>query len=268
MEFRILGPLVVLGDNGTEVQIVQPRQRALLSLLLLSANEPMSVDLLMDAIWGERPPQAASGALRTYVWALRRLLGPVPRLHTTHGGYLIDANADELDAMRFERLFSEARTLVSRGERALASRRLRCAVELWRNPPFADVPAVTSTAGRMELLRSLRYAAQELLVSVDISLGRYQHVVPGLRELLAEEPTRELCWAQLMVALYHSGRRAEALVAYGQASKALHDEFGIEPGIRLRKLHYQMLSEDPVLDEPGGGPLRFDRMPGVGWASR
>lgn len=264
MEFRILGPLAVLGDDGTEVQIVQPRQRALLSVLLISANQPLSVDSLTDAIWGERPPQAACGSLRTYVWALRRLLGPAPRLHTTHGGYLIDAGADELDAMMFERLFSEARTLVARGEPALASRRLRRAIELWRNPPFADVPAVTLTAGRVELLRSLRYAAQELLISVDISLGRHQYVVPSLRELLAEEPTRELCWAQLMIALYHSGRRAEALAAYGQAKKALIDEFGIEPGIRLRKLHHQMLSEDPVLDEPDGGPLRLDLLSGLG----
>jgi DNA-binding SARP family transcriptional activator len=264
MEFRILGPLVVLGDDGADIQVMQPRQRALLSVLLIGANEPQSVDSLMDAIWGERPPQAASGSLRTYVWALRRLLGPVPRLHTTHGGYLIDAGADELDAVVFERLFSEARTLVARGEPAMASGRLRRALELWRNPSFADLPQVTSTAGRVELLRSLKYAAQELLISVDISLGRYQQVVPGLRELLAQEPTRELCWAQLMIALYHSGRRAEALAAYGRAHQALIDEFGIEPGIRLRKLHHQMLSEDPALDEPDNGPLQFDLMSGLG----
>jgi DNA-binding SARP family transcriptional activator len=116
----------------------------------------------------------------------------------------------------------------------------------------------------VELLRSLKCAAQELLISVDISLGRYQQVVPGLRELLAQEPTRELCWAQLMIALYHSGRRAEALAAYGRAHQALIDEFGIEPGIRLRKLHHQMLSEDPALDEPDNGPLQFDLMSGLG----
>jgi DNA-binding SARP family transcriptional activator len=252
MEFRILGPLEVRADDGSPLQIPQSRQRAMLSVLLLHANEPLTTEMLMDALWGPELPRAAAGALRTYVWAVRRLLAPSARLHTRSSGYMFEVEEGELDLEIFDHLVVEARLSLGREDADAASDQLQRALGLWRNPPFADVPTTPAIAGEVELLRAQRDVAQELLNGIELRLGRHQQLVPRLRKLVSEDPSQEQYWGQLMLALYRGARQADALAAYGQARAVLSEEFGIEPGAELRRLHQQVLAAASELDLASG----------------
>jgi predicted ATPase/DNA-binding SARP family transcriptional activator len=233
-EFRLLGPLEVV-KNGSAVAPGGPRQRALLALLLLRANEVVPRERIVDGLWGERPPETAPNAIQVAVHALRRLLGR-ERLETRGAGYVLHADADELDLRRFERL-------LARSDAAA----LREALALWRGPALADLREAPFAAAEAERLDELRLVALERRIAADFELGAGGDLVPELRALVAEHPYRERFHAQLMLALYRGGRQAEALEAYAAARRRLVEELGMEPGPELRELEQRILRHDPGL---------------------
>ena len=246
MEFRILGPLEVW-DGGSEVSLGGPKPRALLAALLLSPNEVVSADRLIDDVWGEDSLERGAAALRVNVSRLRKALPP-DVLATRSPGYVLRVEPDELDLHRFERLVEEGRSLRARGFAADASERLREALSLWRGAPLADFTYETFAQTAIARLEEIRLAAVELRIESDVALGRHDELVGELEALVAEHPLRERLWLYLMTALYRSGRQAEALDAYKAARRALVDGLGIEPSAALQELEGAILRQDPSLD--------------------
>jgi DNA-binding SARP family transcriptional activator len=242
MDFRILGPLEVW-DGGRPLELRRPKHRALLAALLMRAGSPVSVDQLLDDLWGERPPPTAKGSLQNMVSALRKLLGETV-VRTQPPGYALVVDREEVDAFRFERLLEEARSEADGEERV---ERLREALALWRGPALADLafePVMDVEAGRLEELRT---GALEDLIDAELSLGAGAGLVEKLETLVAEHPFREHFRGQLVLALYRSGRQAEALEAYQDARRVLMDELGIEPSAPLRELEQAILRQDVSL---------------------
>jgi DNA-binding SARP family transcriptional activator len=234
MEFRILGPLEVL-DGDEQVPLGRGRQRALLALLLTRANQVLSLDRLVDELWGAAPPKAAANTVQYYVSRLRKALGS-ERILTRPSGYSISVEPGELDLARFEQLAAAG------GRDAL-----REALALWRGPPLADFafePFAQPTIARLE---ELRLAALEQRVEADLAGGGQTELVAELEALVAEHPLRERFRVQLMLALYRAGRQAEALEAYQAARRALVDELGIEPSPALQELERSILRQEASL---------------------
>ena len=246
MEFRILGPLEAW-DEGSEVPLGGPKPRALLAVLLLHANEVLSADRLIDELWGEDSPEDAAAALRVNVSRLRKAL-PQDVLTTRSPGYVLRVEPDALDLHRFERLVDEARSVLARGLAADGSERLREALSLWRGPALVDFAYESFAQGAIARLEEIRLAAIELRIDADLALGRHAELVGELEELVAQHPLRERLRRCLMIALYRSGRQAEALDAYQDARRALVDGLGIEPGAELKELEQAILRHDPLLD--------------------
>jgi DNA-binding SARP family transcriptional activator len=243
MQFRMLGPLEV-EVGGEALPLRGPRLRALLAALLVSANEVVPDERLLDDLWGDEPPSSGRTALRVRVSQLRKLLGDA--VVTRSPGYMLRADPDAIDARRFERLLAEGRTLVEREpERAAAT--LREALDLWRGPALADVAAEPFARVEAARLDELRVAAIEARIDADLALARHAELVPELEALVAERPLRERLRAQLMLALYRSGRQAGALSVYREGRSALVDELGIDPGVELRELEAAILRQDPAL---------------------
>jgi DNA-binding SARP family transcriptional activator len=255
IEFRLLGPLEVRAGGGA-VELGRPKQRELLVLLLLHANRVVSRERLVDSLWGEDPPPTAVKAVQWYVSQLRKLL-PDGMLLTRAPGYLLEVEPDTVDLLRFERLVAEARS--SEPERAAGL--LREALALWRGPPLAEFTQeefARIEAGRLE---DVRLAALEERIDADLALGRHGEVTAELEALVAEHPRRERLTGQLMLALYRSGRQAEALGAYREARAAL-EEVGLEPGPELRQLERKILNQDPAL-APAREPAATAVLPGA-----
>ena len=232
MEFRILGPLEVR-DADHEVPLGGPRQRALLAILLTHANEVVSRDRLIDELWGKEPPETAGNILQGYISHLRKAVGQ-DAIVTRAPGYLVRLEPDRLDLHRFERLVERARD----AEPGEAAALLREALALWRGPALADFayePFAQAEAARLE---ELRLAAIERRIEADLALGRHADLVAELEALVAKHPLRERLRAQLMQALYRSGRQAEALDAYQGARRALVDELD-RKSTRLNSSHIQ-----------------------------
>ncbi len=243
MEFRILGSLEVTGE-GRRVPLGGASQRALLALLLLHANEVVSTDRLIDELWGEQPPESGATALQVRVSQLRKTLGSAAeRLETKAPGYLFRLGPDELDLDRFSRLLSEA----DEAEPPVAARTLREALALWRGPALADVAYESFAQAPIVRIEELRLAALERRIEADLALGRHADLVGELEALVVEHPLRERLRGQLMLALYRSGRQAEALEAYQATRRALVGSLGIEPSPALRDLELAILRQDPEL---------------------
>ena len=234
MEFRILGPLEVF-DDGRSVDVGAAKQRALLAFLLLNANRVVSSDRLIDALWGERAPGTAQKALQVYVSQLRKALGR-DRILTRAPGYELRVEPGELDLERFAEL-------VSNQEFAEALR-LKRGVAL---ADFAYEPFAQNEIARIE---ELALACLEQRLDADLAEGRHAALVAELEALVAEHPLRERLRAQLMLALYRSGRQADALDAYQAGRTLLLDELGLEPGAELRELQRQILAHDAALELP------------------
>jgi DNA-binding SARP family transcriptional activator len=251
MEFRILGPLEIRSEGGP-TQDLAGKQRALLAVLLLHADEAVSTDRLIDALWGERPPDTAGKALQVYVSRLRKLLEPDGKglLVTRPPGYALQLGAHELDLRRFEHLRSEARTAAAEGDPATAEARLGEALSLWRGSPLADLAQEPFAHTEIARLEELRLLAVEDRNDALLALGRHADVVGELEALIADNPLRERLRAQLVLALYRSRRQAEALDAYKAARRALVDELGIEPSPELQELERRILRQDPSLELP------------------
>jgi DNA-binding SARP family transcriptional activator/tRNA A-37 threonylcarbamoyl transferase component Bud32 len=244
VEFAILGPLEVRTADG-RLRLGGPRQRAVLAHLILRANLVVPAEQLIDELWGEEPPETARNTLQTYVYRLRRVLGE-DRLERRSGGYVLLAEADEIDASRFESLVREARgTLQSDPD--VAVDRLDEALALWRGPAFSDFPDEPSLRGEIARLEDLRLVATEHRIAAQLALGRHTTVVGVLEALTDRHPLRERLWAGLMLSLYRTGRQAEALDAYRRAREVLSDELGIDPSPELQQLHERILRQAPEL---------------------
>jgi predicted ATPase/DNA-binding SARP family transcriptional activator len=254
VEFLILGPLEVRSE-GKPVVLAGRRQRALLSLLLLRANEAVSVDALVEGLWGETPPRTASHALQVFVSDLRKALRGAgeDRIATQSPGYLIRVEPDELDLHRFERLATEGRNALARDDPAAASAVLAEALTLWRGDPLADLAYEAFAQEPIARLEEQRLSALEDRIAADLQLGKHAELVGELEALTAKHPYREGLRHHLMLALYRAGRQSEALAVYQETRRLLVDELGIDPKPELQELERAILVQDPALEPE---PLR------------
>jgi predicted ATPase/DNA-binding SARP family transcriptional activator len=249
IEFRILGPLEVRA-GGRSLPLGSPKQRALLALLLAYANETLSRERLIDELWADAPPASVDSAVHVYLSRLRRLLetaGAGGALMREPHGYRLSVEPEQLDASRFQRLAEEGSRALVAGDAEGAAERLREALALWRGPAFADVlsePFAGVVGGRLE---EQRLSALEQRLEADLARGRHDELIGELEELVYEQPYRERLRGQLMLALYRSGRQADALRIYREARQTLVAELGIEPGAELQRLERAILSHDPAL---------------------
>ena len=274
MEFRVLGPLEVLDDSGVPVILRSSRERAVLALLLLSPNRVVSSERLADDLWGDRPPESAAHALQVNISRLRKALrdaGAEDVLVTRSPGYLVEVDPDAVDAARFEALLARSREESARGDHANAAATLREALGLWRGPALADVadaPLARAEAARLE---EARLTALEERLDADLACGRHGELVAELDALTRAHPLRERLWGQRMVALYRSGRQADALRAYQDLRTVLGDELGLDPSSTLQRLEGAILRQEPELDwqpraaaEPPRHPSPAGAVPAAG----
>ena len=244
-EFRLLGPLEVLVD-GAPLPIAAAKPRALLALLLLNRNRAVPTERLVDELWGDEPPARATKTLQVYVSQLRKALGP-ERLVTRAPGYELRVGEGELDVDRFEALAAEARAAASPKQAAAGFRK---ALALWRGPALREFRSEPFAETASAQLEDLKLAAVEDLLEAELDAGARNEVIPELEELVAAEPLRERPRELLMLALYRSGRQAEALDLYRRTRELFVDELGIEPGRALRELQQAVLRQDAELRVP------------------
>ena len=232
MEFRILGPVDVLA-GGQPVPLPAGKPLTLLRVLLLNRNRVVSAETLIDELWGDEPPETATKALQGHISQLRKALG-ADRVITKPPGYSLRADDGELDLDRFEQLVREGREHLAAGNAKAASRELESALALWRGPaPGLD---------------ERRLAALEDRIEADLALSRHAQVVAELETLVAQHPLRERLRGQLMLALYRSGRQADALEEYRRTRETLVNQLGIEPSGELQELQRAILRHDPELE--------------------
>ena len=246
-EFRILGPLEALLD-GRPVDLGGQRQRALLAALLVHHGQVISTDRLVDLLWGEHAPKTATTSLQNAVSQLRRALGP-DVVETRAPGYVFGADPGAIDAVRFETLMSQARNAPATERAEL----LRSALALWRGAALGDLASEEFAQGEIRRLEELRLDALEERIAADIELGLHREVTGELEALAAAAPLRERVCALRMLALYRSGRQAEALQAFRDTRSAFVDQLGIEPGAELQELHAQILRQEAGLAAGGSG---------------
>ena len=246
MDFRILGPLAV-----DDLALGGARQRAVLAVLLVHANEAVSADRLVGALWGEDAPPTAVKSLQVAVSRLRRELGAGDVVETTASGYRVRVGPGELDLDRFEGAAAAGRESLAAAVPARAAEQLREALDEWRGPALADLAALPFAAAEIARLEEQRLEVLEARVEADLAVGRHAELVGELRALVAEHPWRERLHAHLMLALYRTGRQADALDAYAAARAALVEQLGIEPGPELRSRQAAILAHDPALAPPG-----------------
>src|SRR5215467_9797153 len=253
VEFRILGPLEVVED-GNPVALGTLKERLVLGVLLLHANEFVSRERLIDDLWGEAPPPTARKAVNVYLSKIRKALsvdGADP-ITTAAGGYRLNVAPESLDTSRMQVLLGEAQELVAKGEIEPAAERFQEALSLWRGPTLAGLQLESRGRDEVAQLDELRLAVLMDRIDCDLALGRHEHVLGELQVLVGEHPLRERLRAQQMLALYRADRQADALDAYQQARHALIDELGIEPSESLQRLQQAILRHDPALEAPAG----------------
>lgn len=265
MQFRVLGPLEVTGDDGRPVDLGSPKLRALLTLLLSDPGRAVPLDRINDTLWAGEPPASATGTLQSYISQLRRQLEPdraprsAPRvLLTRPPGYLVVAGPESLDVLRFERLLADGEELLERGDAAAADEVLLAALGLWRGEPFTELgdgdQARAAVQADRARLTELRAVALERHVEAMLAAGRPESAVAELERLVTVHPLRERLWHSLMLALYRTGRQADALRAFATCRDHLRDELGIDPSQRLRGLERAILTQDPQVDGPPAPP--------------
>jgi WD40 repeat protein/DNA-binding SARP family transcriptional activator len=255
MRFKVLGPIEVSGSNGP-VPIRGEKERTILALLLVNANEVVSEDQLIAATWGESPPRTASKTLHSYISRLRtklepqRLTGGTPEVLVTKApGYVLSVDPNHLDAARFERLGIAGSRQLRAGAVNLAAAGLREALALWQGIPYQDLQSNDVIALESERLNQLRLSMLEERIEAEIRLGRERDVILELEELVREEPLRERLWELLMLAHYRAGRQADAVATFASARNILREELGVDPGPDLQRLQREILSQDPALEE-------------------
>ena len=256
LEFRILGPLEAI-DGDRVLTPVGAIQRSLLAILLLNVNRVVSSDQLIDLLWDEQPPASGATALQVRVSQLRKALGKAGSVIVTRPpGYLIRLEGGQLDLHRFELLVERAGSALAADDPASAAASLQEALVLWRGPPLADFTYASFAQAAIGRLDELRVSAVEKRIEADLALGRHADLIAELRALVAQHPLRERLRAQLMLALYRSGRQAEALAEYQAGRRVLVNELGIEPGTELQELERAVLRQEPALELADRVPLR------------
>jgi DNA-binding SARP family transcriptional activator/tetratricopeptide (TPR) repeat protein len=253
--FGVLGPLEV--RRGTDpVHLPAGKLRVLLASLLLHANRVVSMDQLVDHLWGDDPPDRARNVTQAYVMRLRNALGDAAVIRTTPDGYRIEIHPDSLDLHRFQELVDQGRKAadsanddaVDDDAAVVAADLLRQALSLWRGPALADVRSPSLHRTEVPRLIEYRLQAQQWRIDADLRLGRHHQLIPELTNLTREFPLREQFWAQLILALYRADRLAEALRTYQDLRQTLADELGTDPSQPLQRLHQRVLGNDPTLD--------------------
>ena len=260
-EFNLLGPVEVVRD-GVSVPIPGAKQRTLLAALLLEANRVVSGERLIARLWEEDPPAHARNALQNHVKRLRQVLtggsaqgyGPDP-ITTRPDGYLISVSEQALDVSRFNALVRRAESTAAAGRPRDAIAMYGEALAQWRGEPLGGISSVSLRGAFAGALTEKRLTAVEARIELELRLGRHEEVLAELAELTAAQPLRERFWEQRLLALYRSGRQAEALTAYQSAAAALAEELGIDPGTTLRELHQAILTDAPVVQAPAVVPV-------------
>jgi DNA-binding SARP family transcriptional activator len=247
VEFKVLGPLRV--RSGDVVPALGPRkQRLLLAVLLGHPHGSFSADYLVDALWGHAPPPSAAANLRLYTRGLRMILGADRILREGGAGYRLDVDCAEVDACRFVASVRDGQEALTAEEPVRARQVLGAALELWQGPPFVDLSAESALSEERSRLEEWHLVALEQRIEADLRLGEAASLVAELSTLVNRHAFRERLWSHLMLALYRSGRRADALETYRRARGVLIDELGLEPGPELRSLERAVLTADPDLD--------------------
>ncbi|WP_051450776.1 AfsR/SARP family transcriptional regulator [Actinospica robiniae] len=262
MRFALLGPVRVTGVDGP-LEINGTLRRTLLAALLLRANEVVSADQLADLLWGDQPRPATGSPLHNQVTRLRQALGSHGgRIRAVPPGYVVDVGPGELDTAEFSELCDTAAKAAGQGDWATSAQEYTAALALWRGEPFADVPALQTFAA-VEQFAEERLLALQGRIEADLQLSRHDQVIGELRTLIAAHPWREAFHAQLMLALYRSGRQLEALDVYRDLRRAVADAFGVEPGNTIRSLHDRILRSDATLTPPTAvlPPARARQLP-------
>jgi DNA-binding SARP family transcriptional activator len=252
-DFRILGPLEIVDETGP-LLLGGLKQRAVLALLLLEAPKAVSTDRLIDALWAEQPPRTAATSLQNFISQLRKTLG-ADVLVTKPPGYALAIRPEQVDLTRFRQLVATARAATDAAERGA---RMREALDLWRGAPLADFEFEPFAQPEIARLKEERLAVVEERIDADLEAGRHAEIVGEVEALVDRHPTRERLRAHLMLALYRSGRQAEALGVYQDARRTLVDQLGIEPGRDLQQLHGEILRQDAGLRTPDAAPPAED----------
>lgn len=267
LEYRLLGSFEVWRDGG-RLALDAAKQRGLLALLLLHANQVVSAERLIDELWQGKPPPTAGTALQGYVSQLRKLLEPErPKgepaqvLATEAAGYVLRAEPGAIDALRFERLLHEGRAALARDRPEAAAQLLREGLALFGGAPLADFAYEPWAAEETARLEELRLVALEERIDAELALGLHEELAVELHGLAAEHPLRERVRAQLILALYRCGRQADALDEYRSARRALTEELGIEPGPELQELQRAVLKQDASLAPPQRSTAKRPRLP-------
>jgi DNA-binding SARP family transcriptional activator len=237
----MLGPLEVVGDDGRVLPLAGNRQRALVAALALRPRTVVSTDTLIDELWGEEPPKTAAVSLQNAVSSVRKVLG-ADVIVTRQPGYLLDVPRDAVDAQRFERLLADARSAPLEIRKTL----LTAALGLWRGPPLAEFGFMEFAQGEIRRLEELRLTAVEARIGAEIELGAAAAAIPELETIVEQQPLREEPRRLLMLALYRSGRQAEALQLYQRTRGEFVEQLGVEPGEPLRALQAAILRHDVV----------------------
>ena len=253
MDVRVLGPLQVW-DAGQELALGGIRPSALLAMLVLNLNQVVSMDALVDGLWGPEPPDKATDNIHVTVSRLRKTLRgdrPAPStggvLKRRRPGYLLELDPDSVDLLRFERLAREGTEMVS-ATPDVAATRFAQALQLWRGPALSEFAALPFAQAEIPRLAEQRLNVAVARIRADLVLGRHAELIAELEAMVARHPLHERLYEQLMLALYRSGRQADALEAYRRARRTFTDELGIEPGRALQELETAVLAQDPHLD--------------------
>jgi DNA-binding SARP family transcriptional activator len=255
VEFRLLGPFDVLVD-GRSAQLGGAKQRALLAILAVHANDVVPADRLIDELWSGNAPESAVNTLQGYVSRLRKALAPAgsngaePIIVFRPPGYVLTVSSEQIDSRRFERLVAEGESRAATGDAKGAADSLRKGLDLWQGPALSDFTYEEFAQAEIARLEELRLKASEERIDADLRCGRHGELVPELEALVAEHPLRERLRAQLMLSLYRCGRQGDALSVYRDTRKTLSEELGIEPTLPLRELERAILRHDPLLEPP------------------
>jgi DNA-binding SARP family transcriptional activator len=252
MEVRILGSVEVGTDSGP-VHVATPKARAVLEVLALRADDVVPTESLIDALWGFEPPRSVAKSLQSHVSRLRRAL-PAGAIVTESGGYRLAVSPDQVDVHRFERLVMAGRQAVEGRDHRRAIQLLDRALDLWSGAALTELANGPLRIGQTALLEELHLTAVEARVDAHLALGHHEMVASELEALVTEHALRERFWCQLMLALYRSDRRADALAATQRLRRVLVDELGIDPSVEARELESQMLTDDPALELQSPGP--------------
>lgn len=258
MKVRLLGPIQV-ADGAGWTSIRAPQQRAVLAVLALGEGRTVTVDRLVDELWGDRPPGSAPNTIHAYVMRLRRVLGADlgRRLVTSSPGYRLQIDAQDVDTCVFDRMVTEGQAEAAAGRWEPASERLGRALGLWYGTALADVPPIPAVTAERARLEQCRLTAVEARLDADLELGRHAEVVSELEHLLTQNPLRENIRRQLMLALSACGRRAEALEIYRRGRELFAEELGIEPAQELRDLERAILRDDRPQSGASPRPARL-----------